>query len=243
MKKIIILLVIISGLQFSAFSQGFASFRVKGELEQAKIKHVKNGASIIEVIVASDVDLKDLDYKYRLLSNCYLDDDLDFDFSEPKRVTVYKNDGSSKDWIIYVKRLVPASLPFELNFSKHNFSEWNSDVVGWAGIAIDKRKKTVIRFGNKGVSFWVAINQPAKRLTYKLTPVSRDKVSFDGVFIVETSQDGKDWETLTEFNSKHQFSETEVYKHELNKKVRFVRWTYVDRNKLNINLNNISITK
>ncbi len=243
MKKIIILLLIFSGIQFSVFSQGFSAFMVKGELEQAKIKNVKNGPSRIEVIVASDVDLKDLDYKYRLLSNCYLDDDLDFDFTQPKKVTVYKNDGSSKDWIIYVKRLVPASLPLELNFSKHNPSEWNSDVVGWAGISIDKRKKTVIRFGNKGVSFWVAINQPAKHLTYKLTPVSRDKVSFDGVFVVETSEDGKEWETLTEFNSKNQFSETGVYKHELNKKVRFVRWIYVERNKLNINLNNILITE
>jgi hypothetical protein len=241
MKKIILSLLSFVFV-LPVFSQGFASFNVEGSLQPAVIKNIVDGPSLIEVLVTEKTDIKNVNFKYKLFSGCSLAKELTKDFTQPQTVVVNKNDGTSKEWLVNIKQLKAASLPLELIFSNNNLSVWDSGVVGWAGIGIDPRITSVIRFGNKGVSFWVAINKPATKLDYQLKMVSKEKVSFDGEFVVETSKDGRSWDLLKEFNEQNQISMDGNYRHDIAKDVRFIRWTYVSRVKLNLNLNNIYVT-
>lgn len=241
MKKLILSLFSIV-LVLPAFSQGFASFNVEGAFQPAVIKYVTDGSSFIEVLINEKTDIKNVKFKYKLNSGCALEKELNADFTQPQTVVVNKNDGSSKEWIVNVKQLKATSLPLELTFSNDNLSVWDQSVVGWAGIGVDPRITSVIRFGNKGVSFWVAINKPAKKLDYQLKMVSREIVKFDGEFIVESSADGQNWNLIKEFNEQNQISADGNYRHDITKDVRFIRWTYVTRVKLNLNLNNIYVT-
>lgn len=241
MKKLIFSVLSIV-LVLPVFSQGFASFNVDGSFQPAVIKYVTDGPSFIEVLVNEKTDIKNVKFKYKLNGGCSLEKELKTDFSQPQTVVVNKNDGSSKEWIVNVKQLKAASLPLELTFSNNNLSIWDQSIVGWAGIGIDPRITSVIRFGNKGVSFWVAINKPAKKLDYQLKMVSKESVKFDGEFIVETSADGQSWSLIKEFNEQNQISADGNYRHDITKDVRFIRWTYQTRVKLNLNLNNIYVT-
>ena len=241
MKKLIVsILILVVALPICA--QGFASFNVEGSFQPAVIKYVTDGPSLIEVLFDEKTDIKNIKFKYKLNGGCSLEKELSADFTQPQTVVVNKNDGNSKKWMVNVKQLKAASLPLELTFSNNNLSIWDAGVVGWAGIGIDPRITSVIRFGNKGVSFWVAINKPATKLDYQLKMVSKEKVSFDGEFVVETSKDGRSWELLKEFNEQNQISADGNYRHDISKEVRFIRWTYVARVKLNLNLNNIYVT-
>ena len=243
MKKIFLLMICFTCIQTLTFAQGFSTFTVEGALERPVIRNVNNGPSEIECIVNENVDIKNVDFKYKLLSGCSLESPLSKDFTNPQKVVVTKNNSNPKEWIVYVKRLVPAKLPLNLNFSAANTSDFRPDAVGWASIGVDARKNTVVRFGNQNVSFWTAYASPARYVSYELKPVSKDEVDFDGDFTVETSADGNKWKELHAFNSKNGFDASGQYRHELPKDARFVRWTYLERNKLNVNLNDISITE
>lgn len=242
MRKIVFSVLAVL-LSIPVFAQGFSTFIVEGSLHPAVIKNAKGDEpSSIEIIVSPKSDVSNINFKYRLLSGCSVSPAITADFTQPQKVLVTKNDGTSKEWILYVKQLTPASLPLELSFSTDNPSEWNHKVKGWAALGVDQSKPTVIRFGNKAVSFWVAFNEPAKQLKYELKMVSKEKVNFDGEFIVETSADGQKWKILKEFDETNQISVDGNYQHDLSKDVRFIRWTYITRNKLNLNLNNIEVT-
>lgn len=224
------------------YAQGFSSFSAEGSLQPATIKNVINGFSTIEVIVGEKTDLKNVDFHYRLLSGCSLSKELSKDFSQPQKVTITKSNGDSKEWLIFIKKLRPAPLPVELVFSETNPSVWTPETIGWAGNGVDTEKSTVIRFGNKGVSFWVSFDKPATKVDYQLKMVSKEKVDFDGDFLVETSADGRKWNILAEFDENNKLTMDGNYRHGISKDVRFIRWTYVTRNKLNLNLNNIYVT-
>ncbi|MDD2285268.1 MAG: hypothetical protein PHQ11_07715 [Paludibacter sp.] len=242
MKKTILSAFVVL-LTIPLFAQGFSTFIVDGSLHPAVIKNAKGDeASSIEVIVSPKTDVSNINFKYRLLSGCSVSPAITSDFTQPQKVLITKNDGTSKEWILYVKQLTPASLPLELSFSTGNPAEWNQHVKGWAALGVDQSKPTVIRFGNKGVSFWIAFNEPAKQLEYELKMVSKKTVSFDGEFIVETSVDGQKWKILKEFDERNQISADGKYRHDVSKDVRFIRWTYITRNKLNLNLNNIIVS-
>lgn len=241
MKKLIVI-ILTAVFTLPLFAQGFASFNVEGSLQPAVIKNITDGPSQIEVLVSEKTDIKNVKFKYKLYSGCSLEKELTADFTQPQTVVVNKNDGNSKEWVVNVKQLKAASLPLELIFSNNNLSIWDAGVTGWAGIGIDPRITSTIRFGNKGVSFWVAIKQPATKVDYQLKMVSKEKVSFDGEFVVEASKDGRSWELLKEFNEQNQISADGNYRHDISKDIRFIRWTYVSRVKLNLNLNNIYVT-
>lgn len=241
MKKLIVI-ILTAVFALPIFAQGFASFNVEGSLQPAVIKNITDGPSQIEVLVSEKTDIKNVKFKYKLYSGCSLEKELTADFTQPQTVVVNKNDGNSKEWVVNVKQLKAASLPLELIFSNNNVSIWDAGVTGWAGIGIDHRITSTIRFGNKGVSFWVAIKQPATKVDYQLKMVSKEKVSFDGEFVVEASKDGRSWELLKEFNEQNQISADGNYRHDISKDIRFIRWTYVSRVKLNLNLNNIYVT-
>ena len=241
MKKLILSILTLI-LTLPVFAQGFASFNVEGSFQPAVIKYVTDGPSYIEVLVNETTDIKNVKFRYKLNGGCSLDKELKTDFSQPQKVIVNKNDGTSKEWVVNVKQLKPASLPLELTFSNENLSIWNQSIVGWAGIGIDPRITSAVRFGNKAVSFWVAINKPAKKLDYQLKMVSKERVKFDGEFVVETSANGQNWNVINEFNEQNQISVDGNYRHDISKDVRFIRWTYVSRIKLNLNLNNIYVS-
>ncbi len=226
----------------TAAAQGFSSFTVEGSLVPASIRNIVDGVSIVDVLVSETTPINNVKFKYRLYSNSSLSKELTPDFQLPQQVTILKTDGTSKDWMVRVKQLKAAKVPFSLDFSDVNPSEWSNDAVGWAGIGIDETKPSVIRFGNKGVSFWVAVDGKATKVNYKLMPVSRTRVEFDGEFVVEASVNGRTWEELKIFDQFNQISIDGNYQHELPKNVKYIRWTYVSRNKLNINLNAISVT-
>lgn len=223
-------------------AQGFSSFKVENSLCPASIRNVVDGVSIVEVLVGENTAIENVKYSYRLYSNSRLSKELTPDFSTPQQVTIEKSDGTSKEWKVVVKQLKPAKVPCRFDFSESNPSVWNNAVTGWAGIGLDETKPSVIRFGNKGVSFWVAVDGKATKVNYKLVPVSKTRVEFDGEFVVDASTDGRSWEELKTFNSGSQISIDGNHQHDLPRNVKYIRWTYVLRNKLNLNLNNIVIS-
>ncbi len=242
--KRIIFIIFIFFIFFHGFiyGQGFYSFSVKGELQPALIKNKANDISIVEVIVREDVDLKNLDFEYKLLSDCYLESDLSKDFSEGQQsVIIGKKGGKRKEWIIYVKQLKSSTLPIHLSFSKINPCSWTPSTLGWVAIGTDHDKKNVVRFGNENSFFYVAFNEQPHFVCFELEPVAKNFTFFDGVFIVETSRNGKNWSLLAEYNSKTGLREDKHYEYELTDETRYIRWIYQKRNKLNLNLNNIKV--
>lgn len=240
MKRIVFTLFII--IQGVAYGQGFYSFSVEGELQPARIKNIKDGKSIIEIVVREDVDLKNLNFKYKLLSGCYLESDLKKDFSEGRQnVIVRKKGGERKEWVICVKQLKSSSLPIYLSFSKTNPCVWTASTLGWVAIGTDYDKKQVVRFGNQNSCFYVAFKDSPHSVSFELEPVAKNLTFFDGIFVVETSQNGENWSLLSEYNSKTGLREDKYYEYELNDETRYIRWIYQKRNKLNLNLNNIKV--
>lgn len=234
--------LIISLLFIAAvYAQGFKSFTVEGQLFPALIKDNSKGGARVEVIINDKVNITNIDFDYQLYSRSRVVSKISRDFSEPQEVTINKRDVGDKVWTVNIKQLIPAPLPLHLNFSKSNPSNWTPSVKGFAGIGIDTRKNTVVRFGNHDVSFIVAFDKDAQSVTYDLMPVSKELVEFAGKFIVQTSTDAKIWNTIHTFDENHNFDASNNYTHLLEKGVRYIKWTYIDRIKLNINLNNIKV--
>jgi len=225
----------------AAIAQGFGSFDVTGAMFKANIKNNVKGTSTIEVIVGEDVDLTNVKFKYRLISGCRMEDKISNDFTEPQKVEVSRG-AESKEWIIEVKKLQPAQLPLEISFSKDDLFHYDSSVVGWVGVGVDVTKPTVIRFGNHSVSFIVAFKDEAKDVSYSLNVVGAKGSEFDGKFEVTASADGKDWKAVTTYDSKNPFTTDSDFTDKLDSDARFVKWTYVSRNKQNVNLNNIIVS-
>jgi hypothetical protein len=243
MKKTF-MIITLALFSVTLFSQGFSTFLVDNALFAEKIKFAKGDApSTVEVLVAPDTDLSNVKFKYKLISANKINPEISPDFTKPQQLKLVKSDGTSKDWIISVKRLSPAALPLNLSFSNVNPSnDWDNEVVGWAGLDMDQNNPTVARFGNQAASFWIAFNETPATLAYNLKIVSREPVKMDGEFIVEVSSDAKKWKIIAEYDSRNSISADGKYEHPLSKDVRFVRWTYVTRYKQNINLNHIVVS-
>lgn len=243
MRKLLKLFIVIALLYLPlniVQGQGFAFFEPEGAVTKTLIKSRGEAKGIVETIVNDQVDLSNLKVKYKLLSRCnFADGELDADYTNSETVKIEKGGGDVRSWKINVMQLRPASLPLNISFSKSNPSIWNNSVNGWASWSLDAGKSQVARFGVEGAAFYVALDGPATKLEYELKVISDN--DFDGVFVIETSDTGKKWKTLVEYNSSNIIKPGEMCTHSLNKNVRFVRWVYFQRNKQNINLNNISI--
>lgn len=241
MKKIITLTLVLLSFVI-ANGQGFKTFKVEGQIYPALIKDNSKGTSVVEVIVDENVNLEKVDFKYNLYSRSVVKDDIKPDFTEPQVVTINRKDVGDKVWEIKIMPLIPVQLPLKLNFTSNNTSKWNSSVKGWAGLGIDDSKNTVVRFGNQDVAFIVAFNEDAQSVSYELTPLWKVPTNFDGLFKVETSNNGKDWKTIYTFDKNNNFDSSGKYSHPIETGTRYIKWMYNERNKLNINLNNIFIT-
>lgn len=240
MKKLYLIILCV-GIFSGISAQGFSSFNVEGALFKESIKNVKTGASKIEVVVGNDVDLKNVKFKYRLLSACRLEDKITKDFTSPQKVEVSKG-ADSKDWVIQVKKLQPAKLPLTLEFSDSNMAIYNSSKIGWATLGTDESKSNLVRFGNHNVSFIVAFEDAAEEVSYNLSVVGSKGTEFDGEFIMETSTDGKNWVSLVIYNKNNPFTSNSSFTNSLNEDVRFIKWTYTKREKQNVNLNDIVVS-
>lgn len=239
MKKIT-LLAVAACLSAGASAQGFRQFTIEGGLAEGSIKHVKEGASKIEVIAGKDVNLKNVKFKYKLLSGCSLENGLGKNFTEPQTVTVNKNDGSSKDWEIRVKKITPASLPLNIKFSNEVPSVWTPETKGWVTAGTDETKPMTVRFGNNGVSFIAAFDGEAKEVSFKLTLVGKEGAEFEGDFKVLTSADGLTWTEIEGFDD--ELTKDSRFTCPVSSGTRYIKWLYAEReNKQNVNLNNISI--
>lgn len=234
------LLLALAGILFvtGISAQGFASFSVGDS--KGVIRHIRNKPSQVDVLVDKQVDLSQVDFDYKLLGGCSLEKELTSDFRMPQNVIVHKNDGSLKEWVITLKKLIPASLPLNLSFSKANPAIWNMDAKGWVNCATDESKPMVVRFGNSNVSFVVAYEGEASEVSFDLSSVIKNNAAFDGVFVVETSNDGVVWRKLKGFKDK-KITANSHFKCSLEPSVRFIRWVYQERVKMNINLNNIQV--
>ncbi len=237
MKKIFLMAAMLP-LCVAASAQGFAKFQAEGV--KGTIRNFKNKPSKVEVIVSPEADIRAIDFNFKLLSGCEMSNELTKDFSKAQTTTIHKNDGTSKEWVVEVKQLIPASLPLTIDFGKNNPAIWSAAATGWVNYGTDESKSTVARFGGDGTTFTAAINGEPTEVSFDLYAVGKKPIKFDGDFEVQTSADGKKWKSIKGFDS----SDIQIdskFTCPLKKSDRFIRWTYVTRVKTNINLNNISI--
>lgn len=232
---------VLACISLGVSAQGFRQFTIEGGLADGSIKHIKEGPSKIEVIAGKDVNLKNVKFKYKLLSGCTLENGLSKNFTEPQMVTVNKNNGTSKEWEIKVKKLIPAPLPLNLEFSNDAPSVWTPETKGWISAGTDESKPMTVRFGNYGVSFIVAFEGEAKDVTFDLTLVGKAEDTFNGKFEVLTSADGLNWTPIEGFNGK--LTKNSDFTCPLSSDARYIKWSYVERaEKQNVNLNNIVVS-
>ena len=237
MKKIFFIVAMLP-LCAAVNAQGFAKFEAEGV--KGKIRNFKNKPSKVEVIVSPEANIQAIDFDYKLLSNCEMPIALTSDFSKAQKTTIEKGDGTSKEWIVEVKQLIPTSLPLSIAFDKNNPAIWTSAATGWVNFGTDESKSTVARFGGDNTTFTVAFNDEPSEVSFDLYAVGKKPIKFDGDFAVETSTDGKKWKSIKGFDSKDIQIDSK-FTCPVKKSDRFIRWTYVSRVKTNINLNNITI--
>ena len=239
MKRLNIILFISCIFCSSVLGQGFVFFKPDGALTETLLK---NTNAVVETIVNDKVDITNLPVKYKLLSNCSFlpTTSLPGNFTTVQQVTIDKKGEDSKNWTLIVHQLKPASLPFELSFSKTNPCDLSfENPKPWAGYGIDYTKPTVARFGNSGVGFFVAFEGEAKEVGFELTCVGNQE--FNGEMDVEYSQDGLKWKKLITYTPAKPFVSGEKSTLPLPSNARYVRWIYAVREKINVNLNNIYI--
>lgn len=164
-------------------------------------------------------------------------------------IKVTKTDLSS--WAKYnitLKKINPASLPFEIKTGSGNFDSdsWTPETVGWAGACIDKGQ-TLIRFGSVKRSFVVAFTDAPDSLYYTIKYLTTSFPT-DGtvVFDVDGSADGINWTSINQYNATNPMPlSSPAVKAELKiaPQYRYIRWIFTKRGSTNVSLENILVTK
>ncbi|MGL4331196.1 MAG: hypothetical protein ACRCSR_00070 [Bacteroidales bacterium] len=238
--KASVILAFMLMINFNVNAQGFAFFQVENAITKSLIKPNGDKTGVIEIIVGENIDLKNTPIKYKLLGGCKISEStpLTNDFSKSQIIKINKGQ-SEKEWIIAVHQVKSEGSSLNLKFGKNNPCTIESG-TSWGGYGIDYSKNTVVRFGNDGNMFFAAIPQGAKEAKYTLTVVG-DKV-LEGIFDVETSEDGNKWKRVVSYSSGNPIKNNESVSLELPKKAKYIRWVYATREaKQNVNLNNITI--
>jgi hypothetical protein len=239
MNKIIITTAILVSFTVTMAAQVFTTFSVKGSLVDPLMK---NSQGKIETIVDEIVDIKNLDFKYRLNSGTVVSDSTPIgkDFTKPQYIQLVNANEGKQTWQVVVNQLKISSLPFTLSYSKSNPLDVNAaNPKPWAGYGIDYKRTDAIYFGDEGVTFYIAFGPGAKELSYNVAVLAPDAIG--GEFAVECSADFKRWSTLATYNSSNSMVKNNVYTHALKSDVKYVRWVYYTRVKQNVTLNNISV--
>lgn len=202
-----------------------------------------------QIVYANDVDLSNVNVTLTAGSSVIEPDPLPTDWSSTVTGIVVTEGSKSATYDITIKKINPTPLPFEILTGAGNFdsNSWTSETVGWAGAAIDKNQNN-IRFGSVGRSFVIAFeNEPDSLyhiLKYLTTPFPTDG---SVVFDVDESSDGLTWTSVCQYNATRAMplsadpNVKEGFK--LSQGCRYVRWTYTKRDKANVALNYLLVTK
>ncbi len=246
MKKIFTLsmLACASGM---IFAQSIATVSVEGSLAPASRRTTNPG--LIEAVVAPDFNMSNVIINYTLDDGCELLGPMPTDFStvNPQTVTVKKTDDeTTKDWTINIKKINPSGLPFSKTFSNsegNKTADWTPATIGWAFSGIDTGQTGTCRYGTADASFVVAFNVSPGTVTYRLNSVSSPFKAGDE-FNVESSADGVIWRNLRSFTTEGALTTAGAdFTDNLIVSDRYVRWVYVKRTGINVNLNNIVVNE
>ena len=239
MKKNLFSFVLLLSVSSFSFAQVFTSFSVKGSFVETRIK---NTAGKIETIVDESVDIKNLDFKYKLNTSTSVSDSTPLvkDFTKPQYIKLTNASEGNKVWEVAVNQLKGAALPFELSFSNSSPIDIKTpNPKAWAGYGIDYKRSDAVYFCDEGVAFYIAIVPGSKVLNFDMSLLGKEE--FTGELAVETSVNLKNWSTLATFSAAKPILKSSKFTLPLKTDIKYLRWVYYTRVKQNVNLNNISI--
>ncbi|MBP8790508.1 MAG: hypothetical protein KBH01_03650, partial [Breznakibacter sp.] len=219
----------------------------------------------VEVVVSADFDLTKCMVHYELDAaggeidpTTPLANNSVVDLSAPKTILMKSTAvPAGKDVVITVKRLNPATaLPITISFDTDGLktADWTSSTIGWAFSGIDVGQKSTARYGTVGVSFIVGFPAiPADgsyAVDYNLWCVGSNfsaKPLSD--FIVQASADGLAWRTLANYTATSNPSliittpkpASPIFSNKLQVGEKYVKWVYVTRDGLNVNVDDITV--
>lgn len=238
MKRNFITLTIIISLTASVSSQVFTSFTVKGSTIEPR---QKNTIGKIETIVDETVDIKNVDFKYKLNSGTSVSDSTPIvkDFTKPQYIHLSNPGEGFKIWEVAVNQLKCSTLPFDLSFSSDSPIDIKTpNPKPWAGYGIDYKRADAVYFCDEGAAFYVAFNTGAKELTFNMGLLGKDL--YQGEVGIETSNNFKSWSTIATLNTSKPILKNSTFTLALKSDVKYVRWVYYTRVKQNVTLNKIS---
>ncbi|MEI8205115.1 MAG: hypothetical protein WCH34_19005, partial [Bacteroidota bacterium] len=116
MKRNIFIIILVISATSTLFAQVFTSFSVKGSIVETRLK---NSSGKIETIVDEAVDIKNLDFKYKLNTGTTIADSTPItkDFTKPQYIKLENASEGQQTWEVAVNQLKASSLPFALSFS------------------------------------------------------------------------------------------------------------------------------
>ena len=250
-----------------SMAQNFKTFTIDGALTVGAIRNPSTGGTV-EVVVPADFDRTKCMVHYDLDAAAGVEIDAATPFVNNSVVnlsasTTIKMKSTAvpagKDVVITVKKLNPATeFPFSVGFTgtaPNTTASWNSSTIGWAFAGIDPGQTGVARYGTGGVSFIVGFPSiPADgsyAVDYNLWSVGSDFTAKPlSDFIVQASADGLAWRTLVQYTatssptlkaSPTPTPTAPIFSHKLEVGEKFVKWVYVTREGINVNVDDITV--
>lgn len=210
----------------------------------------------IEMVFLPSVDLSKLEITPVFFRNTKLPKGGKFpsDFTQPRQVELEMSSGGetlSSTYTIIMRKIKPASLPFELNFGK-NFQakSWqdNGDAYnGWAGACLEQNNYGIPKLTNLKHQLILSFSGEAKELGYSIS-FGTEVWPSENNFNVESSVDGMKWDLLYQYNSSNPMAGNKALKEDkiktlaLKSNVRFIRFIFSQRLGGGfVSLNNITI--
>lgn len=252
MKKIFTLVAAMALVVSAAQAQSFSKFEATDGNGRKSLTELaqRPGAGELNVIVSEDFDLTNVTVDYGTTN---IQEAMPTDFSTPQKVMVVtpatEGEEKTREFTITFKKVKAATLtedaPFEMALTAENpVTIWTENTIGWTPAAIDVSKPEQVSMGNVGACLVTAVNNEPATVEYNLWAGTND--NFSGRFTVDASDDGLTWTTLKLYVNEelgNNSGKATVYSHELSSDVRFIRWTYTERNGQRVNVNNIKIYK
>lgn len=252
MKKIFTFVAAMALVASAAQAQSFAKFEATDSNGLKSLSELaqRPGAGQLDVIVPENFDLTNVTVD---CGTTIIDGTMPTNFSTPQKVTVKgtttEGAETSREFTITFKKTKPATLteeaPFEMALTAENpVTTWTESTIGWTPAAIDTSKPEQVSMGNVGACLVTAIANEPSKVEYNLW--AGVNTTFSGKFTVDASTDGITWTTLKLYVNEEMGNndgKKTVYSHELASGIRFIRWTYTERNGQRVNVNNIKIYK
>lgn len=257
MKKTTLIMAFLT-LAIASQSQRISDLTVQGITPSAPFSAftpTNNSETVLgegEMIFTNDVDLSNINVSLNVGTNAYVESPttLPTDWSSVvSGIKVTLNDQSA--WAKYkinLKKIKPASLPLEIKTGPGNFNptSWTTETLGWASVCIEKNFE-LIRFNSGKRSFMVAFNSAPDSLYYTIKYLTTSfPVDGSVIFDVDGSSDGVNWTSINQYNATNPMPLSSPVVRaglKISPQYRYVRWIYTKRDKANINIENILVTK